>query len=198
MYYDKYKSEIPEGVDGDWRVEKFTVTKKDEELERMRAAFSSLGRYVPAGDYTRLMCNGTVVMSDTPDEIGDHIHAISMAKGNVLVNGLGLGVYACAVLEKPEVDHVTVVEIAPEVIRLVGVHLKQWYGERIELVLADAMTWQPPKGKRYDAVWHDIWDTICTDNLEQMHTLHRRYGRRCDWQGSWSRHTLERLRDSGW
>jgi hypothetical protein len=34
------------------------------------------------------------------------------------------------------------------------------------------------KGKRYDMVWHDIWDDICSDNLEGMAKLHRKYGDR--------------------
>ena len=166
--FEKYKSEIPAGRDGKWAVEKFTVSKEDERWGVVRALASGSGRYAPAGNYTRLVRNGSVIMSDTPDEISDHLHAIAMAKGNVLVNGLGLGIFAAAVLEKPEVDQVTVVEIAPEVIRLVGVYLRQWYGNRIRFALADALEWRPPTGVRYDVVWHDIWDTICTDNLPEM------------------------------
>ena len=51
---------------------------------------------------------------------------------------------------------------------------------------------------------HDIWDDICLDNLETMATLHRKYGRRCDWQGSWKRDWLkyqqrrEREQDRMW
>jgi hypothetical protein len=33
-----------------------------------------------------------------------------------------------------------------------------------------------------------------TDNLEDMHKLHRRFGRRADWQGSWGRSFLEHVR----
>ena len=110
-----------------------------------------------------------------------------MNKGNVLVNGLGLGIYAQAVLEKPDVQKATVIEIAPEVIELVGTHLLDKYGDRLEIIQADALEWRPPPRTRYDVVWHDIWDDICRDNLAAMKTLHRRYGRRCDWQGSWSR-----------
>lgn len=68
--------------------------------------------------------------------------------------------------------------------------------------LGDCFTWKPEKGARWDVVWHDVWDNICTDNLPEMTKLHRRFGRRCDWQGSWCRDRLlsERRREkrSGW
>ncbi len=195
---DKYKIDVPEGSNGAWRIERFTVTEENEQFGILRAMATGRGRYAPAGNYTRLMRNGTLVMSDTPDEIGDHMAAISMAKGEVLVNGLGLGICVAAMLEKPEVEHVTVVEIAPEVIGLVGPWLKQGYDEQVDFVLADALTWKAPTNKRYDVVWHDIWDSICTDNLEEMKTLHRKYGRRCNWQGSWCRARVELLRERGW
>lgn len=43
-------------------------------------------------------------------------------------------------------------------------------------------------------VWHDVWDYIDANNLTQMHALHRKYGRRADWQGSWCRDQCERQR----
>lgn len=187
------KVDIPAGQSGDWRVEPFTVSEEDEKWGRLRAmvSFSSRGRYVPAGNYTRLMHRGEVVMSDTPDEIDDQWEIIYHAKGNVLINGLGLGVVAVSCLEKPEVSHVTVVELSPDVIKLVGTHLQAKYGDRLTIVEDDALTWKPPKGSYYDAVWHDIWTNICSTNLPEMHTLHRRYGKRAGWQGSWCRYRCE-------
>ena len=49
-----------------------------------------------------------------------------------------------------------------------------------------------PRGMKFTVVWHDIWNHICSDNLPDMHKLHRKYGRRTDWQGSWARHLCER------
>lgn len=100
-------------------------------------------------------------------------------------------------LDKPAVDKVTVIEISPDVITLVGSYLKEHFGARLEIIEADAFTWQPPRGVRYGAVWHDIWDNICSDNLPEMHKLHRKYGRRTDWQGSWCRWRCEDQRTRG-
>ena len=64
----------------------------------------------------------------------------------------------------------------------------------LEIIEADAYLYQPPKGIRYSVVWHDIWPDLCEDNLKEMGTLHRRYGKRCDWQGSWGKELLRHHR----
>jgi len=188
-----YKSPIPGGESGTWKIDRFTVTKEDESLGRIRAtfSFSSRGRFVPAGTYTRLRDNGTLVMSDTPDEIRDHYEPIRRAKGTCLLNGLGLGVVADIIMEKPEVEKVWIVEKSIDVINLVSPYLKGKYGNKVYLVPHDALLYKPPKGMRFDMVWHDIWNHISMDNLPEMKTLHRKYGRRCDWQGSWCRDWLK-------
>ena len=190
-WYTRYKVDVPEGVCGDWRVARFTVSKADASFERLRVVVTGNRRFVREGTYTSLKRKGTLVMSDTHDEIADHLNPIRKAAGHCLVNGLGLGVVIQAMLQKPEVEHVTVIEAAKEVIELVGPHYQGRFGERLTIVNADAYTWQPPKGFRYNVVWHDIWDNLCEDNLPLMHKLHRKYGRRTEWQGSWGREQLE-------
>ncbi len=178
------KSKVPAGVRGPWCVEKFTVSAEDEKGERMRAMFSasSGGRFVPAGEYTRLMRGMSVIMSDTPDEIRDFDYFVRQATGTVLINGLGLGLVVQAMLEKPTITEITVIEIDNQVIKLVLPHLAD---PRLTVYEANALDWKPPKGKRWNYVWHDIWDGICSDNLPEMARLHRKYARRCDHQASW-------------
>jgi hypothetical protein len=191
-----YKSTVPTGKSGIWSVQRFEVSKDDELLSRMQsfANFSSRGRFVPAGQYTRLMRGITCIMSDTPDEIRDHRQAVLKSAGKCLVNGLGLGVVADLMLSNPKVDRVTIIEKSDDVLKLVAPHFAEKYGNRVEFIHADAMDYQPKKGERFAVVWHDIWDGICESNLEEMKSLHRRYGRRCDWQGSWARDLCERRR----
>jgi len=187
---------LPEGSEGPWLVQRFAVSEADEQFGRLRAAISSCrGRYVPAGIYTRLLHGETMIMSDTPDEVRDHIELIVKAKGRVLLHGLGLGMVARAALLKPEVEHVTIIEKAPEVVKLVGEPLIARFGaERTAVITDDAFTWKPPKGVRWDVVWHDIWPTLCSDNLPEMAQLHRRFGHRAGWQGSWGRSWCEMYR----
>lgn len=186
------RPDIPTGSKGVWRIERFVVDEMAAALERIRM-FSSLGRGCPVGEYTRLMNGRGIVMSDTPDELRDCVEPIYEARGDCLLNGLGLGVILHNMAVKQEVKTVTVVELSQDVIDLVGpYYLAQPYGHKIKIICADALTWKPPKGKRWSVVWHDIWNDIREDNLPEMHTLHRKYGRRCDWQGSWCRYDCER------
>lgn len=178
------KVDVPEGQSGEWRVERFTVSETEARFHAIRNG----GRAVRPGTYTRLIRGGKTIMSDTPAEMSDHTYFVRIATGSVLVNGLGLGMCAAAVLRKPEVTSLTVVEKSLDVIRLVAPSLSD---DRLTIIEADALDWQPPKGKRYGAVWHDIWDDICADNLPDMHRLHRKYGGRADWQGSWCRAMCE-------
>jgi len=181
--------ELPEGQSGIWKVQKYTVTEKDEKFQRLRCAINPHReqRFVPAGEYTQLVKGGTIIMSDTPDEIYDQYPLLYAAHGNVLINGLGLGCTIKMCMSKPEVTHVTVVEIDPDVIRLTGDFWKQKYKDRLTIINADAFDYKPAKGSYFGAVWHDIWDNICGDNLPEMSKLHRRYGRMSTWQGSWGR-----------
>lgn len=181
---------VPEGESGPWRVELFEVTEQAAAIENIRAAFGR--RHIKPGIYTRLMRGGTVVMSNTPAEIRDHLQFISIAKrgGDILINGLGLGVALSEILTSDAVKSVTVVEKSSDVIALVAPTYAA--DQRVTIIEADAFDWRPPKGQRYSAVWHDIWDYICADNLPEMATLHRRYGRRADWQGSWCKELCRR------
>lgn len=177
------KVSIPEGQRGDWRVVRFDVSADEAAWASVRALRDGRGGIVP-GTYTKLVCKGRgTVMSDTPDERRDHMPAYRKAKGHVLINGLGLGMVLGAILKKSEVESVTVVEISQDVIDLVWPH---YACDRLKVVKSCAYAYDPPKGVRYGAVWHDIWDSICADNLPSMTRLKRKYGRRADWQGCWA------------
>lgn len=194
------KTDVPEGRTENWAIGRFTVSEDASSMDRLQGLFGGTGRYTPPGDYTRL-CRisekrsfNNVVMSDTPDELRDHWSPVLEAHGHCLVHGLGLGIVAEACLRKEDVSKVTVIELESEVIGLVAPYLREKWGDRIEIIEANCLEWKPPKGVRYGMVWHDIWDSMCEDNLGDMHKLHRRYGRRTDWQGSWGRWWCERQR----
>ena len=194
-YLDKYKVDVPPGTSGDWEVKRFTVNAEQAKLEALRAACNPqrADRSVPEGTYTQLLHGGTVVMSDTPAEIREHNDLFYRAKGKVLITGLGLGVALNGVMMHPIVEHVTVIEQSQDVINLTGHHWKRRFGDRLQIIHDNALIWYPAANVGFDTIWHDIWDSICTDNLEQMKFLHRRFGRRCyGWQGSWSRAYLDR------
>lgn len=188
----KINIDVPDGKSGDWEVSTFTVTEDEIKIHNIRAMFQPGGRAMQAGTYKRLTRNGQIIMSNTPSEISDHVSFISKAqKGeSVLINGLGLGVALTEILKSDVVKDITVIEKSEDVISLSGHTFTK--DARVTIIHADAFEWKPPKGKRYDAVWHDIWDNICADNLPEMTRLHRKYGRRTEWQGSWCKELCRR------
>ena len=156
---------------------------------------------VTVGDvYTQLFHKGVMWMSDTHDERRDHRYVYWQAQGDVLIAGLGLGMVTLAVAMKPEVSSVTVVEFEPDVIALVEPHLRSALGDatsKLTVVQSDIFQWKPPKGSTYDTIWFDVWETICTDNLDGYHKLHRRFAR-ClkpgGYRGSWAYEQIKRYK----
>jgi hypothetical protein len=182
-----YKVSIPEGKSGNWRVETFEVPKIS--FEGMR--FAMAGRPVTPGVYTRLVRNNTTIMSDTPAEIRDFLGDIRGLHGRILVNGLGLGATLKALLMNEEVVHIDVVEKSEDVIKLVASHYND---PRVTIHNGDAFEMEWPRGTQWDFAWHDIWDTLCSDNLDEMGRLHRKYGRRVNGQASWGRSICQAAR----
>jgi len=197
MTYTKdYMVDVPEGESGDWKVEKWDP--RDEGLGLDFFNMRNPGREIPRDRvYTRLTRNGNVIMSDTPAEIRDHLSAILETRRwddpKVLIHGLGLGMVANACL-MVGASHVTVIDKSEDVIKLVAPHWQEKWGEKLTIIQGDAYTWKPEKGKRWEVVWHDIWDNLCEDNLKLMEKLHRRFGRRCEWQDSWGKEQLKAKR----
>lgn len=190
----KIRCKLPECESEHYIVERFKVTQKGAARFNMHLMLQGQGhRAVEPGKYTRLQRKGEhgPIMSDTPAEIADHMPFISAAEEHVLITGLGLGIVLGACLDKPIVTHVTVIEIDQEIIDMVSPYYIKKYPGRATIVCADALEYRPPKGEMYGAVWHDIWPTICEDNIEDMKVLTRRYCRRTEWQGCWCRWECE-------
>lgn len=191
------KVDVPEGDSGLWRIERFTVTEEGAQRFNFSLAIRGGGhRSIVPGVYTKLQHSKAIepMMSDTPAEMWDHREPVQRATGRVLIMGLGIGLVVENCLRKPDVAQVTVIERDPDVIALVAPHYRQKYGARFRLIQADALEFRPAKGEWWDVIWHDIWPTICADNLPEMATLKRRFARRCDWQGCWSQEEARRYR----
>ena len=189
------KIDVPDGESGDWEVSTFNISETEAEFHNISEWGSGISRSVVPGTYKRLCRGGTIVMSNTPAEIRDHLefhYTVNMLQGDVLINGLGLGVALKMILK--DAESVTVIEASEDVIKMYAPTYQE--DPKVEIIHADAFTWKPPKGKKYKCVWHDIWDNIDYEkNLPEMHKLHRKYGRRSEWQGSWCRGLCEYKRN---
>lgn len=184
------KVDVPEGKRGIWRIERFTVdtagARANNIIARRDAAMTKKpARMIEPGTYTRLWHNDEIMMSDTPAEMAEHLAFVRRARGRCLIFGLGLGMVAAACLDKPEVEAVTVVELAAEVIALAAPHYLDRYGSRLNIVQGNAFVWEPPQGAHYDTIWIDIWPDLSADNLAEMYQLRQRYRQYADWLACW-------------
>ncbi len=178
---------IPDNKIGDWAIETFVVN----EIGSVLSLFSYGSRFVAPGTYKKLKREGVMVMSNTPAEIDDCLPLYYAARGNVLINGLGLGVCLRGILGKEGVKSITIIEKSKDVIDLVSPYIND---ERVTIICADAFEWVPPEGMVYDCVWHDIWNSVCGDNLPEMGRLHRKYSKKAIWQGSWCKEECKWIR----
>lgn len=180
--HEEYRVDVPEGESGPWKVERFEVTRDEAKLDAFKAVEHGHTRFVPPGEYTKLCDQGSPfngvmgpVMSDTPDEISDHLPFIQSSSGHVLIAGLGLGVCVAGCLDREEVEHVTVVERSPNVIDLVADHYYERYGrDRLAIVEADIFEYEPDGRVTFDQTWLDIWPDLSEANLEQADQLRYR------------------------
>jgi hypothetical protein len=189
---------------GDWEIYKYTVTDRDALVFNLNEV--DAGRHIAPGNYTSLVWHGSTevddkgipvfpagqtIMSDSPAEISDHMEFIDRAYGRILINGLGLGVVANALLQDEKrdcIEHIDVVELNPEVIELVSYYFKD--DPKITIHQGDAYTFEWPHDAYWHCAWHDIWYTINPDDLPLQDKLHNKYKNRVQWQDSWHRRWL--------
>lgn len=99
-------------------------------------------------------------MSLSAREIESQELGCRLATGNTVVMGLGMGWAAANAALRPEVTRVTVVELDPEVIGLIGelgifAQLPPEAAAKIAVIRDDAMTWTPDEP--VDTLLADIW-----------------------------------------
>ena len=168
-------------------------------IERRKAADSILGElgdepYGKVGwpDYTLLrrvtlaslhLELGEIVMEDSRQELRRHLPIWMAARGRVLKTGLGMGCVVRGLLLKPEVEHIDVVEIDADIIRVFGA---EFVGKpRVTLHHADALDWDPG-GRRWDFAWHDI-HSFDEEALQVKHgRLMVGFAGRAAKQGAWA------------
>lgn len=188
------------GRSGPWEISEFEIKDGlDLFMSNFRAARDGNGyAVVRPGKFKRLTHDKRgVIMSNTCMEVLTAYEAYKKATGDVLVTGLGLGMVVEGMLSKPDVRSVLVIEKEPDVIKLVAPTFSK--DPRITIVCDDAFEFLPERGRKFDYIWHDIWDDISENNLESMKKLTKRFaGRSANGQGVWSREELyaQRRRES--
>lgn len=155
---------------GDWRIETFEIP---ENFAKMRNFFIKNPLMKLEGGIYKKLVNKLdgVIMSNTPMERKTHIEAINKAKGNVLVAGLGLGMYLQNIKDKEEVTSITVIEKSKEVIELIAKYFKDC--QKIKIINEDIFNYTPDI--KFNFAFLDIWSDISEDNLVEFDILREKF-----------------------
>lgn len=155
---------------GEWKVATFEIPK-DYTIMRNVFIENPLMKLEP-GVYKKLVSEKLgIVMSNTPMEQKTHIEAIDKAKGNVLVAGLGLGMYLQNIKDKEEVTSITVIEKSKEVIEIIGKYYTDC--DKIKIINEDIFNYIP--NIKFDFAFLDIWPDISKDNLVEFDILRKKF-----------------------
>lgn len=195
MTFPRMATIVPEGECGQAEVSHFTVGDEDARFHNLRTAFiQNTGGPIKTGTFCRLSVNGSLLMTDTPAEARSNYEVVRRSHGHVFIAGLGLGMILHPILEKEEVESVTVIEVYQDVINLVAPTLT---GGKLTIICANAYEWKPPKSQKFNVIYFDIWGDTSTDDLVDMARLHQRakfWLDRSDddrWMSSWRRDELK-------
>lgn len=154
---------------GDWEISTFEIS---ESFAKLRNLFeNNPDMLIVPGKYKRLTYKKDVIMSNTQMERRTHYPAIKKAKGNVLVAGLGLGMFIHNIMNKPGVKSITVVEKSKEVIEMVGKYFKDC--EKIKIINEDIFNYK--SNIKFDFAFFDIWKDISFDNIKDFEILDEKF-----------------------
>ena len=171
---------------GKTKVETFEITEQDSFYSKLRAQLNNKPeQIIEPGHYKRLIIDDEVVMSNTKMEIETHLEAINKAKGNILVAGLGLGMYLTAIKDKPEVKSITVIEYSKDIIELTG---KYYNDDKIKIINDDIFKYETDE--KFDLIWLDIWTYFDEDNLKEMELLRNKFSKNSNEILCWSEDIL--------
>lgn len=168
--------DIPEGSSGDWQI---YHTYQEEGFETPAVHFRQaihtgdelqMLKFPNESKWTYLAEDGAVWMSDLPCEQNQHHKMLNKMKGRILVGGLGLGFAATTLLNNPNVEAVDVIEIEPDVIKLVEPYICRdnlSLRKKLRVINQDLFQFlkvnKQGKGKeslvQYDYGFYDIWQS---------------------------------------
>lgn len=177
LYPDEISSD-----DGSITVKPFQLTHRQVQHIKMRDAINgrswqSIG-LKHDHTYIGFYRQGNIWMSDTPMEKRTNRPVINHAAGDVLILGMGMGLVLPPLLQAPEIQSITVIEVDEQVISLVLPQLQKHYTtDNLNIIHGDGFHPEKhlPKNARYDYIWFDIWQNICADNWEEIKMLQKKY-----------------------
>lgn len=153
-----------------------SFTVKSWEITRADVCGQQVALSTPLSVRGLVMADGTLWMSDVPQERLMMLNNAQASRGRVLVGGLGLGLYPQYAL--PYVESLRIVERETAVCRLVEPIVRMAAAPHgVELVVevddVEAVLCAPPT-TRYDTIFLDIWDKLDAAHLPAINLLRDR------------------------
>lgn len=148
---------------GQWNLDRYDVPF-------LRGYFTC---YQAASPNYRLFRGHTIWMSCTPMERESLAPHAACAYGNVVIMGLGMGLLLYNILQREEVERVTIIECDREIVELFH-HIAtpeawdNWH--KAEIVIADALHWQPSEPVDFLSVdiWPKLWDNRLLEDSRKI------------------------------
>ncbi|MFA5211677.1 MAG: hypothetical protein WC414_04270 [Patescibacteria group bacterium] len=177
ILFKKTKKLIKDGETEHYKIEHFVLSPEFVKKEKLFSAFGGANSYrevrdLEPGEYVKLIKkeHDDIVMSDTPMELETNSEFIDNAKGDILIGGLGLGLIVMSVQSRKNIKSITIVEKEKEIIEL----LKDFpFNTKVKIINDDIYNYIPEK--KFDYIYFDIWNTISSDNYDDMKKLHRTF-----------------------
>lgn len=113
-----------------------------------------MSRYRFSGTTLMDTATGMAVMGDDAHSRERCAPLVEMARGRVLVFGLGIGLCVRLIQDLPQVDEVLVVELQQEIIDVAVPHA--WFNSKVRVVQGDFWNFVAEPG-RWDVAWCDIF-----------------------------------------
>jgi hypothetical protein len=160
--------------------------------------------YEEKGKKYRMKCEGVQWMEADKDFLHpkDTLYSqYDLAYGTVLITGLGFGILAKALSEKPEVTSVTIIEIEQDVID--AFFSNNTLNSKVTIILGDASTYE--SNVKYDCLLPDHYELQSTDwIIKDMNSIAERINHDVFWpwpieelflEKTYPRDTFEQVND---
>jgi hypothetical protein len=123
--------------------------------------------------------DGLYMMSDHPTERLTNQMFIDVAKGDVIIFGLGIGMIIVPLLESDEIKSILIVEKDAELIKDILPIIKKRDARGIlKVVEGDAFNYHETlKEEKFDTIYFDIWQNVDNTAYNEMMFLHKSYHR---------------------
>ncbi len=174
------------GKTKDFELKKRKITKHDVEVMELRAIFNPQSNIIPPKIGTLMVLSrksgnswrDDCVMSDAEYEKITNRTIVRVARGNVLIAGLGIGMILIPLLKNKDVKKITVIEKEQELIDLISPKIKKHDKKnKLQVIQGDINEIELPKEQKFDVIYFDIWDNVCGDNYQQMKDLKKKFSK---------------------